>query len=91
MEIIIILVVVAFVGYAIYESNNKSDSSSSVAPVSAPKPVKRKVAPKKVVPPVAELKTMTKQQLVEFADKDNIKVVKSKTKADIIRTISSVK
>ena len=91
MEYLIGSVVLGVLGYAIYESLNKSDSSSSVAPVSAPSPVKRKVAPKKVVPQVAELKTMTKQQLVEFADKNNIKVVKSKTKADIIRTISSAK
>ena len=91
MEYLIGVVLLGVLGYAVYESLNKSDNSSSVVPVSKPTPVKRKVAVKKSVPPVADLKTMTKQQLVEFADKNNIKVVKSKTKADIIRTISSVK
>ena len=91
MEYLIGVIVLSVLGYAVYESLNESDNSSTVVPVSKPAPVKRKAAVKKSVPSVAEMKTMTKQQLVEFADKNNIKVVKSKTKADIIRTISSVK
>lgn len=89
MEIFVGILILVAVAYAVWQKFN----SSSTVKVSAPAPSKprRPVAKAKSVevPSVTELKSMTKQQLVEFAGKNSIKVVKSGTKADIIRTISS--
>ena len=77
MEIIGIIVVVLVVAY--FVSNNKKDKKVKVqAPVAKPKPKK---------PSVAELKNLTKNQLIELADKKNLKVKKSGAKAAVISEI----
>ena len=40
-------------------------------------------------PSSAELKKMTKQQLLDFAEKKSLKVKKSGTKAEVVKAISS--
>ena len=81
MEYIIIALVVAFVGYKIFEDRSK------------PAPVKKAPAKKSVkkAPSVAELKKLTKVQLLEHADKNNIKVKRSGSKAEVVKTIASHK
>jgi len=75
MEIIGIIVAVLVVAYFI--SNNKKDKKVNVeAPVSTPKK-----------PSVAELKKLTKNQLIELAEKKNLKVKKSGAKAAVISEI----
>ena len=51
---------------------------------------KKKVV-KKSTPSVAQLKKLTKVQLLEYADKNNIKVKRSGSKAEVVKTISSHK
>ena len=70
MEIIGIILVVLVIAY--FVSNNKKDKKVevSVKPVSKPK-----------TPSVAELKKLTKNQLIELAEKKNLKVKKSGAKA----------
>jgi hypothetical protein len=41
-------------------------------------------SPKPKTPSVVELKKLTKNQLIEMADKKNLKVKKSGSKADVI-------
>ena len=53
--------------------------------VSKPTPAK----PKK--PSVAELKKLTKVQLLDYADKNNIKVKRSGSKAEVVKAISTSK
>ena len=53
-------------------------------------PSKKKVV-KKSTPSVAQLKKLTKVQLLEYADKNNIKVKRSGSKAEVVKTISSHK
>jgi hypothetical protein len=83
MEYIIIALVAAAVIYTFVE-HMRSDKKS--APVS--KPVK---AVKKSTPSVAQLKKLTKVQLLELADKNNIKVKRSGSKAEVVKTIASHK
>jgi hypothetical protein len=79
MEYAILVIVVLAVG--IYFLNGKEDAVvKPTTPVSKP-----------VVPSVAELKKLTKQQLFDLAEKKSIKVKKSGTKAEVIKQISSVK
>jgi Mn-dependent DtxR family transcriptional regulator len=83
MEYIIIALVAAAVIYTFVE-HKRSDKKS--APVS--KPAK---AVKKSTPSVAQLKKLTKVQLLELADKNNIKVKRSGSKAEVVKTIASHK
>jgi len=77
-----ILVIVAF-AVAIYLLNGKGESKvASKTTVSKPK---------SDVPTTAELKKLTKTQLFDLAEKKQIKVKKSGTKAEVIKQISSVK
>ena len=77
MEIIGIIVVVLVVAY--FVSNNKKDKKVKVqAPVAKPQPKK---------PSVAELKKLTKNQLIELAEKKHLKVKKSGAKAAVISEI----
>ena len=82
MEYIIIAIVVIAVGYSFL---NKNESKSA--------PVKKAPAKKSVkkAPSVAELKKLTKVQLLEHADKNNIKVKRSGSKAEVVKTISQHK
>tara|TARA_B100000035_G_scaffold192450_1_gene164269 strand:+ start:1183 stop:1416 length:234 start_codon:yes stop_codon:yes gene_type:complete len=77
MEYIILGLIVIAAVYLV--SNTKSSASS-----------KKKVV-KKSTPSVAQLKKLTKVQLLEYADKNNIKVKRSGSKAEVVKTISSHK
>jgi hypothetical protein len=77
-----ILVIVAL-AVAIYFLNGKGESKvASKTTVSKPK---------SDVPTTAQLKKLTKTQLFDLAEKKQIKVKKSGTKAEVIKQISSVK
>ena len=80
MEYIIIAIVVAFVGYSIF----KESKSTPVKKTPAKQSVKK-------TPSVAELKKLTKVQLLEHADKNNIKVKRSGSKAEVVKSISQHK
>ena len=91
MEYVIIgLVVVAVLYFAFFKDRNSS-STTSVTPAPAPAPAPEVVADKNNngITSKAELKTLTKVQLMEFADKNNLKVKKSGTKAAVINEIHS--
>ena len=76
MEIIGIILVVLVIAY--FVSNNKKDKKVEVSVKPVSKPNK---------PSVAELKKLTKNQLIELADKKNLKVKKSGAKAAVISEI----
>ena len=91
MEYVIIgLVVVAVLYFGFFRDRNSS-STTSVTPAPAPAPAPEVVADKNNngITSKAELKTLTKVQLVEFAEKNNLKVKKSGTKAAVINEIHS--
>ncbi len=89
MEYIAILLFLAIVGGLLWRDTSKK------------KPVVKKTAVKKPSKPVvadknnngitskAALKKLTKNQLVEFADKKNLKIKKSGSKASVINDIHS--
>ncbi|NDG53886.1 MAG: hypothetical protein EBY39_12845 [Flavobacteriia bacterium] len=83
MEFLIGLVVVIIiaVGFKLYQDTKEVPEV----------PVKPAPKPKSDVPSVAQLKKLTKQQLFDLAEKKNIKVKKSGTKAEVIKQISSAK
>ena len=71
----IIIGIIALVGIVYFIQNKKDKGSSVSKPTPAPQPKK---------PSVAELKKLTKNQLIEMADKKNLKVKKSGSKAAVI-------
>lgn len=75
---LVILVVLAVVFFVVKEERSKKKVASK-------KPVASKAKPK--APTVAELKKLTKNQLVELAEKKNLKVKKSGAKASVINEI----
>ena len=79
MEYLIAVIVVVGVWYFI-------SGEKKVAATKTKKQVSKKKAPS-----VAELKKLTKVQLLEHADKNKIKVKKSGTKAEVIKTIAQHK
>jgi len=74
---LVILVVLAVVFFVVKEERSKK--------VASKKPAASKAKPK--APTVAELKKLTKNQLVELAEKKNLKVKKSGAKASVINEI----
>ena len=96
MEYAIAIVVLVVVVYAYF---NRGDTVTSArqtpthAPVSKPKAVKKApvVADKNNngITSKAELKTLTKVQLLELADKKSLKVKRSGSKAQVINEIHS--
>ena len=82
MEYIIIALVVIAFGYSFLKKDDKKSAPVKKAP--AKKSVKK-------APSVAELKKLTKVQLLEHADKNNIKVKRSGSKAEVVKTISQHK
>ena len=76
MEIIGIILVVLVIAY--FVSNNKKDKKVEVSVKPVSKPNK---------PSVAELKKLTKNQLIDLAEKKNLKVKKSGAKAAVISEI----
>ena len=87
MEIVGIIVVVCVIAYFV-SKKEKSDSVKVTTTAPAKAPV---VADKNDngITSKAELKTLTKMQLIELADKQNLKVKKSGTKAAVINEIHS--
>ncbi len=79
-SIIAILVIAAFVGFFVYEESRKKKSSKSSKSSGV---VKKQSGPSKT-----ELKKLTKNQLIELADKKNLKVKKSGSKAAVITQIA---
>ena len=71
----IIIGIIAVVGIVYFIQNKKDKGSSVSKPIPAPKPK---------TPSVAELKKLTKNQLIEMADKKSLKVKKSGSKAAVI-------
>tara|TARA_X000000950_G_scaffold207217_1_gene249208 strand:+ start:3822 stop:4094 length:273 start_codon:yes stop_codon:yes gene_type:complete len=86
MEYVILAIVVIGVGYYFLSSkNNDNDVSSTPTETSAPVAD----ANNNGITSKAELKKLTKVQLVDFAEKNNLKVKKSGTKAAVINEIHS--
>ncbi len=81
MEYVIVAVVIVALGFHLFSKNEV---------------VKSKLKPKAKGPTqsahsVTELKKLTKLQLLNIADKNNIKVKRSGSKADVVKAISSHK
>ena len=90
MEYAIAIAVVLVVLYVVFGRGDSSSSTSSVS-TPAPAPAPEVVADKNNngITSKAELKTLTKVQLFEFAEKRSLKVKKSGTKAQVINEIHS--
>lgn len=90
MEYFIGLVVLFVIGYAIFnkKSGNVTVSTRTVS-TPAPAPAPKADANNNGIVSKAELKKLTKVQLVEFADKKNLKIKRSGTKASVINDIHS--
>jgi preprotein translocase subunit YajC len=85
MDFAIFLVIVAVIAFFVWR-NNKKDSTSTTVTTTAGVSADRngdKVVSK------AELKKLTKVQLVQMAEKRSLSVKKSGTKADLINEIHS--
>ena len=89
MEYAIAIVVGLVVIFAVYLDRKEKKGSSTSAP--RPKPTPVPVADKNDngITSKAELKTLTKVQLLDLADKNSLKVKKSGTKAQVINEIHS--
>jgi len=83
-------IIIALVGIAVVYTFLQHKKSSTVAPKKAVSKPKKKVV-KKSTPSVAELKKLTKVQLLEHADKNKIKVKRSGSKAEVVKAIASHK
>jgi len=90
MEYVIAIAVVLVVLYVAFGRGDSSSSTSSVS-TPAPAPAPEVVADKNNngITSKAELKTLTKVQLFEFAEKRSLKIKKSGTKAQVINEIHS--
>jgi hypothetical protein len=90
MEIVGIIIAVLVIAYFV---KNNSSSKSTTTPKATPKATTTTttVADKNAngITSKAELKTLTKMQLLELAEKQNLKVKKSGTKAAVINEIHS--
>jgi len=93
MEYAIAIVVLFVIVYAYLNRDESGTTTSSApAPVSKPRVVKSKVVADKNnngVTSKAELKTLTKVQLLELADKQSLKVKRSGSKAAVINELHS--
>ena len=84
MEIIAIILVLVGVVY-FFNKDNKGSTPSKSPVAKSPAPVADKNG--NGITSKAELKKLTKNQLIELADKKNLKVKKSGTKAAVINEI----
>lgn len=92
MEVIILIIAVLVIAYFV-----SRDGKSKVSVTDIPVTPKAKPKPTTVVADKnnngiiskAELKTLTKMQLLELAERQNLKVKKSGTKAAVINEIHS--
>ena len=89
MEYVIAIAVVLVVIYFAFVRGDSSSSTSSTTPSPAPAPEVVADKNNNGITSKAELKTLTKVQLFDFAEKQNLKVKKSGTKAQVINEIHS--
>tara|TARA_Y100000766_G_scaffold96258_1_gene82133 strand:- start:334 stop:612 length:279 start_codon:yes stop_codon:yes gene_type:complete len=89
MEYVIAIAVLVVVIYFAFVKDNGSSSTSTTTPSPAPAPEVVADANNNGITSKAELKTLTKVQLFDFAERQNLKVKKSGTKAQVINEIHS--
>ena len=89
MEYVIAIAVLVVVVYFAFVKDNGSSSTSTTTPSPAPAPEVVADVNNNGITSKAELKTLTKVQLFDFAEKQNLKVKKSGTKAQVINEIHS--
>ena len=89
MEYVIAIAVLAVVVYFAFVRNDSGSSTTSTTPSPAPAPEVVADVNNNGITSKAELKTLTKVQLFDFAEKQNLKVKKSGTKAQVINEIHS--
>jgi|TARA_B100000073_G_scaffold28546_1_gene21829 hypothetical protein len=89
MEYVIAIAVVLVVIYFAFVRGDSSSSTSTTTPSPAPAPEVVADVNNNGITSKAELKTLTKVQLFDFAEKQNLKVKKSGTKAQVINEIHS--
>jgi len=82
MEYVIVAIVIVALGYHFF---GKKDSLLESRPKSKP------TATPSTTPSVTELKKLTKVQLLDIADKGNIKVKRGGSKAEVIKSLSKLK
>ena len=92
MEYFIAIIVVAVVGYVVYDrytttssSSTIVDTASEITPAPAPAPVAD--ANDNGVTSKAELNWLTKVQLLEMADRESLAVKRSGKKAEVVNEI----
>ena len=92
MEYFIAILVVAVVGYVVYDrytttssSSTVVDTASEITPAPAPAPVAD--ANDNGVTSKAELNSLTKVQLLEMADRESLSVKRSGKKAEVVNQI----
>ena len=88
MEYVIAIAVLVIVVYFAF-LRDVSSSSTSTTPAPAPAPEVVADANNNGITSKAELKTLTKVQLFDFAERRDLKVKKSGTKAQVINEIHS--
>ena len=93
MEYVIAIAVLVVVVYFAFVRGDSDSSTSAYRGVTTPSPAP---APEVVadannngITSKTELKTLTKVQLIDFAEKQNLKIKKSGTKAQVINEIHS--
>jgi hypothetical protein len=89
MEYVIAIAVVLVVIYFAFVRGDSSSSTSTTTPSPAPAPEVVADVNNNGITSKAELKTLTKVQLFDFAEKQNLKVKKSGTKSQVINEIHS--
>ena len=89
MEYVIAIAVLVVVIYFAFVKDNGSSSTSTTTPSPSPAPEVVADANNNGITSKAELKTLTKVQLFDFAEKRSLKVKKSGTKAQVINEIHS--
>ena len=89
MEYVIAIAVVLVVIYFAFVRGDSSSSTSTTTPSPAPAPEVVADKNNNGITSKAELKTLTKVQLFDFAEKQNLKIKKSGTKAQVINEIHS--
>ena len=89
MEYVIAIAVLVVVVYFAFVRNDSGSSTTSTTPSPAPAPEVVADVNNNGITSKAELKTLTKVKLFDFAEKQNLKVNKSGTKAQVINEIHS--
>ena len=89
MEYVIAIAVVLVVIYFAFVRGDSSSSTSTTTPSPAPAPEVVADVNNNGITSKAELKTLTKVQLFDFAEIQNLKVKISGTKAQVINEIHS--